>query len=324
MIVASLDPVAGTVSMVSVPRDMVDAPLPKGGTFRAKINGLVSWVRWHPDQFPGYNGHGQAVLAYALGKMLGVHIDYYAQVDLGGFVQAVNAVGGVDVNVDHAICDARYDEYGFNGYAIGAGRHHMNGNAALAYARIRKSVGESDFTRAARQQQVVVALKDKVVQGGFLDDPIGLLDAIGRTVQTNIPPAVVRELAPLAGEIGAKDIYKSVIDHPLVRSGFDARGSIQLPDFPKIAALGAAMFTTVGTRPPDRYVSKAPTAAAKGPARSAPSCSAPPKPKPKPTPRPTPKPTAEPTPGRPVATGAGGRSAGSPLVPCARSLQPVP
>jgi polyisoprenyl-teichoic acid--peptidoglycan teichoic acid transferase len=306
MIVASLDPVAGTVSMVSVPRDLVDAPLPKGGTFSAKLNGLVSWVRWHPDQFPGYNGHGQAVLAYSLGKMLGVHIDYYAQVDLGGFVQAVNAVGGVDVNVDHAICDAGYDEYGFNGYAIGAGRHKMSGNAALAYARIRKSVGESDFTRAARQQQVVVALKDKVVRGGFLDDPVGLLQAIGKTVQTNIPPAVVRDLAPLAGEIGSKDIYKTVIDHPLVRSGFDARGSIQLPDFPKIAALGAAMFTTVGTRPPDRYVSKAPTAAAKGPAQAAPTCSAPPKPrpKPKPTPRPTPKatppstpePTPEPTP----------------------------
>jgi LCP family protein required for cell wall assembly len=294
MIVASLDPVAGTVSMVSIPRDLVDAPLPKGGTFSAKVNGLVAWVRWHPEQFPGYNGHGQAVLAYSLGKMLGVHIDYYAQVDLGGFVQTVNAVGGVDVNVDHAICDAGYDEYGFDGYAIGAGRHHMNGDAALAYARIRKSVGESDFTRAARQQQVVVALKDKVVRGGFIDDPIGLLTAIGRTVQTNLPPAVVRDLAPLAGQIGPKDVYKTVVGHPLVRSGFDARGSIQLPDFKKVAALGAAMFTTVGTRPPDTYVAKASSAAARGPAQPAPSCSAPAKPKPKPTP--TPRPTAKPGP----------------------------
>ena len=188
MIVASLDPVAKTVSMVSVPRDMVDAPLPKGKTFSPKINGLVANVRWNPGNYPGYSGHGQAVLAYSLGKMLGVHIDYYAQVDLEGFVQAVNAVGGVDVSVDHAMCDARYNEYGFDGYSIGAGRHHMNGNQALAYARIRKSAGESDFTRAARQQQVVVALKDKVVKGGFLNDPLGLLRAVGETIQTNIPP----------------------------------------------------------------------------------------------------------------------------------------
>jgi LCP family protein required for cell wall assembly len=299
MIVASLDPVAGTVSMVSIPRDMVDAPLPKGGKFSAKVNGLVAFVRWHPDQFPGYNGKGQAVLAYSLGKMLGIHIDYYAQVDLGGFVQTVNAVGGVDVNVDHSLCDARYDEYGFNGYSIGAGRHHMNGNAALAYARIRKSIGESDFTRAARQQQVVVALKDKVVRGGFLDDPLGLLKAIGKTVQTNVPPAVVRQLAPLAGDITAPDIYKTVVTHPLVRAGFDVRGSIQLPDFKKIAALGAAMFTPVGTRPTDKYASKSPTTAAKGPAQAAPRCYTPTKPKS--TPKPTPKPTKKPTP-KPSAT----------------------
>ncbi len=305
MIVASLDPVAKTVSMVSVPRDLVNAPLPKGKTFSPKINGLVANVRWNPGSYPGYNGHGQAVLAYSLGKMLGVHIDYYAQVDLEGFVQAVNAVGGVDVSVDHAMCDARYNEYGFDGYSIGAGRHHMNGNQALAYARIRKSVGESDFTRAARQQQVVVALKDKVVKGGFLNDPLGLLRAVGQTIQTNIPPGVVRQLAPLATEIGPKDVYRAVVSYPLVRPGFDARGSIQLPNFDKISALGAAMFTSVGTRPADKYAAKPPTSVAKGPAQPAPSCAAAPKPrpKPKPTPRPTPKPTPKSTPSpTPTAT----------------------
>ena len=274
MIVASLDPVGRTVSMVSVPRDLVDAPLPKGKTFSAKLNGLVAWVRWHPDQFPGYNGHGQAVLAYSLGKMLGVHIDYYAQVDLGGFVQAVDAVGGVDVNVDHAMCDPAYNEYGYGvaGYSIGAGRHHMNGDQALGFARIRKAAGESDFTRAARQQQVIVALKDKTVQGGFLNDPLGLIDAVGNTIQTNIPPSIVRDLAPLAADIGSKDIYKTVVDHPLVRPGFDYRGSIQLPDFSQISALGAAMFTQVGTRPPARYLSAPPTTVARGPAQPAPKC----------------------------------------------------
>lgn len=78
MIVASLDPVAKTVSMASVPRDLVDAPLPGGGTFAPKVNSLAAYVRWHPNEFPGYKGSGQAVLAYALGTMLGVHIDYYA------------------------------------------------------------------------------------------------------------------------------------------------------------------------------------------------------------------------------------------------------
>ena len=213
-------------------------------------------MSWHPGEFPGYNGNGQAVLAYTIGRMLGVHIDYYAQVDLGGIVHVVDAVDGVDVNVDHALCDARYDEYGFQGgYAIGAGRHHLNGFQALAYARIRKSVGESDFTRAARQQQVVVALKDQIVRGGFIDDPIGLIRALGDTVETNVPPSVVRTLAPLATEVASKDIYRVVVGHPLVRSGFDYRGSIQIPDFSKIAVLGASLFGPLGT-PADRYVSR--------------------------------------------------------------------
>ncbi len=299
MIVASLDPVAGTVSMVSIPRDMVNAPLPKGRTYGGKVNGLVSYVRWHADQFPGYKGNGQAVLAYALGKMLGVHIDYYAQVNLPGMVQVVNSVGGIDVMVDHALCDARYDEYGYQGYSIGAGRHHMGGNAALAYARIRKSVGESDFTRAARQQQVVVALKDRVVHGGFLDDPIGLIRSIGDTVETNVPPSVVRNLAPLATTIGAKDIYRVIVGHPYVRPGYDARGSIQLPDLKKIATLGAALFTPPGTLPATRYLAPAPTKVAKGAAQPAPRCSvvrSTPRPTAKPTPKPTKKPTPTPTP----------------------------
>ncbi len=151
--------------------------------------------------------------------------------------------------VDHALCDARYDEYGYQGYSIGAGRHHMGGNAALAYARIRKSAGESDFTRAARQQQVVVALKDRIVRGGFLDDPIGLIRSIGDTVETNVPPGVVRTLAPMATQIGAKDIYRVIVGHPYVRPGYDARGSIQLPDLKKIATLGAALFPPPGTLP---------------------------------------------------------------------------
>ena len=137
-----------------------------GGVFTPKINGLVSYVRWHPGAYPGYNGDGRAVLAGALGRLLDVQIDYYAQVDLGGFVHVVDSIGGIIVDVDHGMCDANYDEYGYEGshFSIGAGRHHMNGETRPSrYARIRKSAGESDFTRAARQQQVVVAIRNKVV-----------------------------------------------------------------------------------------------------------------------------------------------------------------
>ena len=153
MIVVSLDPATRTVSMVSIPRDMVDVPMPDGRQYRDKINSLVSYARHHPAQFPGSDGTGFDVLMGALGTLLNTPIDYYAKVDLGGFVRVVDVLGGVDVNVARAFCDPSYDEYGFTrGFSITAGRHHLNGQQALAYARVRKASGESDFTRAARQQ----------------------------------------------------------------------------------------------------------------------------------------------------------------------------
>ena len=298
MIVASLDPVGKTVSMVSIPRDMVDVPLASGTIFHPKINSLVSNVRWNPGAYPGYKGDGRAVLAGALGRLLGIRIDYYAQVDLGGFVHVVDSIGGIVVDVDHGMCDANYDEYGYVGshFSIGAGRHHMDGNTALAYARIRKSVGESDFTRAARQQQVIVAIRAKLVSGGFLDDPIGFLKALGDTVRTNVPPKLLPSLAPLATQISAKNVYQAVVRYPMVHPSAtpDYRGSIQLPDLKAIAALGAKMFPVPGTIPDNRFLAPTPTKVAAGPAGPAPVCSvqhSTPKPTAKPTPKPTPKST---------------------------------
>jgi anionic cell wall polymer biosynthesis LytR-Cps2A-Psr (LCP) family protein len=202
------------------------------------------------------------------------------------------------VDVDHGLCDAAYDEYGYQGshFAIGAGRHKLNGNAALAYARIRKSAGESDFTRAARQQQVLVALRDRIVKGGFLDDPVGLLRALGNTIETNMPPKLLPDLAPLVTQISRKSVYQTVIRYPLVHPNAtaDARGSIQIPDLAKIKALGAQLFPPPGTPVKPTYLAPTPTKVASGPAAPAPVCYAP-KPTAKPTPKPTAKPAASPS-----------------------------
>jgi polyisoprenyl-teichoic acid--peptidoglycan teichoic acid transferase len=299
MIVVSMDPATQTVSMVSVPRDMVDVPLADGRTYRGKINGLVSFVRHHPKQFPQNDGTGFDVLMGALGKLLGVKIDYYAAVTLGGFVQVVNTLGGVDVNVAHAFCDPRYDEYGFtHGFSITAGKHHLTGNQALAYARVRKAAGESDFTRAARQQEVLSGIRDRVVKGGFINDPIGLLKAVGQTVTTNVPRKLLPDLADAASKIDRNGTYRAVINHPLVGSGNDARGSIQIPNIKLIRALAADLFPTDGSMPKKTYA--VPKGAAKTTGGSGVSgCGA--RPTARPTAKPTAKPTKKPTP-TPTAT----------------------
>lgn len=288
MIVVSLDPITGTVSMISIPRDMVDVPMPDGRQYRDKINSLVSYARRNPAQFPGSDGTGFDVLMSALGTLLNTKIDYYAKVDLGGFVRVVDTLGGVDVNVARAFCDPTYDEYGFTrGFSITAGRHHLDGQQALAYARVRKASGESDFTRAARQQEVISGIRDSIVHGGFLNDPIGLLQAVGKTVETNIPRDLLPDLAELAGEIGREQTYRAVVNQPLVHSGFDARGSIQIPDVAGIRALAAKLFPTDGTLPDATYgLGKPSTATVSGSGVGG--CAAAPRPKPTPTPKPKP------------------------------------
>jgi LCP family protein required for cell wall assembly len=305
MIVVSLDPVARTVSMISIPRDMVDVPLPDGRKFSGKINGLVSFARHHKGTFPGSNGDGFDVLMGALGTLLGLRIDHYAAVNLQGFVNVVDTLGGIDVEVAGSFCDPTYDEYGFtHGFGITAGRHHLNGQQALAYARIRKAAGESDFTRAARQQEILSGVRDRVKGGGFLNDPIGLLKAVGGTVETNIPRKLVPDLADMATKIGRKQTYRAVITHPLVKGASDSRGSIQKPDVKAIRKLVAALFPATGTLPPERYLVPASSGKASGSGVS--NCGpratprATPRPTPRPTPKVTPKPTASPTPSTPA------------------------
>lgn len=289
LIVASLDPVTRTVSMVSVARDTVNVPLPDGRVFKPKINGLLAFSRLHKAEFPGSNGDGHDVLMGALGTLLNLKIDYYAQVNLQGFVNVVNKLGGVDVNVAHAFCDPTYNEYGFtNGFSISAGHHHLNGDQALAYARVRKASGESDFTRAARQQEVLSGIRDAIVHGRFLNDPVGLLKALTGTIITNVPRGLLPGLADTMVQVGRAQTYRTVIGHPYVEPGFDARGSIQIPDLVAIRALSARIFPPAGTLPATAYLAPPPSSGGGGSGVG--TCA------PVPTPRPTPKPTAKPSP----------------------------
>ncbi|MBU0981768.1 LCP family protein [Patescibacteria group bacterium] len=92
----------------------------------------------------------------------GLHVDNYAQVDLNGFVEIVDIMGGIDVTVEKAIYDGLYPNKkgGYDPYSIQPGEHHMSGEEALKYARSRKST--SDFDRAARQQLIVKSAREQL------------------------------------------------------------------------------------------------------------------------------------------------------------------
>ncbi len=312
MIVASLDPVAETVSMVSIPRDMVDVPLPDGSRYAPKLNGLDADARHHPSRFPGSDGSGHDVLMAAVGTLLGLQIDSYAAVSLGGFVRVVDVLGGVDVSVSRSLCDPGYDEYGFSrGFSIAAGLRHLSGFQALAYARIRQASGESDFTRAARQQEIISGLRDAVVNRGFVSDPITLLQAVGRSLQTNVARERLPNLADVMARVDRSSTYRAVISTPLVHSRFDARGSIQVPDVDGIRAMAAKLFPPSGTLPAAEYA--VPPPATRGGGSGVGNCLRPATPTPAPTP--TTAPTAEPAPTEPPTA--------EPTVPPAPTAEPT-
>jgi LCP family protein required for cell wall assembly len=249
LIVVSLDPVGRTVSMVSGPRDLASVPLGDGNVYGPKINSLASWADRHPSQFPE---GGTRTLENAVGALLGIPIHYYASVDLPGFVAMVDAVGGVDIQVTRPLSDPKYGAwFGVDrAWSIEPGLHHLDGANALAYARIRKSPGENDYTRAARQQDVLVALRDRVVDAGVLMSLPRLMSAVGGSVRTDLPADRLPELAALVEQIGGSSTTKLVLGSPMIKSGGSTQyGSIFLPVPSRIAAMSKVVFGPPGIRP---------------------------------------------------------------------------
>ncbi len=200
--VVSFDPRDGQIAFISVPRDTGQLPLYSGGTWPTKINALMSYAESHPDEFPD---GGLGTLRRELEFIIGIPIHYYAQVDFTGFVQLVDAVGGVDVVVEREIDDPTYWQFGRQvGFHILPGEHHLDGLTALAYARSRHGTGNSDFQRARRQQQVLLALRDRVNDPQVLANLPTVIDIAAQYVRTDVPLDRMPEiLALLQASTGA-------------------------------------------------------------------------------------------------------------------------
>jgi polyisoprenyl-teichoic acid--peptidoglycan teichoic acid transferase len=224
IMVVSLDPKTKDVAMLSVPRDLyVKIP----GYNYGKINAA--------------NAYGGPQLASkVVSGIMGVPIHYYLVVDFSGFKQAIDAVGGVDVNVPKAIYDPGYPCDTGNRvcpFQIKAGMQHMNGTVALRYARSRKTT--SDFDRAMRQQLIMAALRDKALQVSTLTNPVklaALIEAVGSHVKTDLQPNEITKLAGIAKEVDLANATQEVLDtdgpDSLLIDGsgrIPGAGSIELP-----------------------------------------------------------------------------------------------
>jgi len=236
ILVVSVDPVAGTAVMVSVPRDTGYVPLPDrsiypDGLYPKKINELsteasLSPARWCPDLPAGVtSGCGLRTLERAIGLYLGVPIQYYATVDLQGFVDLIDAIGGVTLCLDGKMIDPEYGGPTWEGVGIElpAGCQYYDGVHALAYARIRKGWIElpdgtretqNDFKRAERQQSLLLELRRQFAQADLIFELPAILAAISRTVETDFPRSLAGDLASLLPLVAGPDIDRAVLAWP--------------------------------------------------------------------------------------------------------------
>jgi LCP family protein required for cell wall assembly len=201
MMVVSIDPTTGKSAGFSVPRDVAGFPLPKSGTYAPKVNGLYQYLE-------GKMGDGGKGMKQAVSRAFGIEIDHYALIGFTGVIKLIRNVGGVDVT----LAEPYYDPYYWvnnhhRGWGLPAGKSHLNADDALIFARSRK--GDSDFQRAKRQQQLVMAAVAKVRTRGLGELP-KLLNIARDTVRTDLPIDRAADLFALYSTVDLAKVDRAV------------------------------------------------------------------------------------------------------------------
>ena len=200
------------VAMISLPRDTVDVPLGNGQTWVGKVNGIA-------------NTYGMDALRRAISTLLQIHIPYYVKVNMDDFVDLVDAVGGISVNVKTVVQEPRWNLY------LTPGRVHLSGREALYFSRARHY--DSDFARAARQQQVIHALAMKYTNRKTDIDLPKVLGALSG-LETNLPMGELASLIALGRRAAHADYVSEVLMPPRFSLGYgdqhDGRGWVIIPN----------------------------------------------------------------------------------------------
>lgn len=207
IVLVSIDPDTGETALFGVPRNFARVPMPSSvdlwacECFPPILNELYGFAERNPESFPGSATPGANALKGAVGELLGIPVHYYALVALDGFVDLVDALGGVTITVLEPIYDPAYpkEDGGTEVIDLEPGTYRFDGHLALAFARSRYS--SDDYSRMGRQRCVLEGL---VTQA----DPVSLLrgfpavaDVIKRSVETDIPIDAVPDLIELAAMV---------------------------------------------------------------------------------------------------------------------------
>src|SRR3989304_1916274 len=206
MMLVTLDPVARTAGMLSIPRDLwVEIP----GFEHNRIN-----TAYFLGQSYNLPGGGPALAMRTVENLLGVPVPYYAVIEFSAFEHMIDEIGGIEVLVPERI---KISPLGRQSLWLEAEGNHLDGAQALAYARARKTEG-GDFDRAQRQQQVVLAVRDRVLGFDMIPTLVtrapALYQELQRRIFTNMSFDQMISLGVLVSQIDKKDIRRGVIAPP--------------------------------------------------------------------------------------------------------------
>lgn len=203
LMVVSLDTKTKEVAMISIPRDLYVKVDDYG---YSKINAAHAYGEKYK-----VDGGGPKLASDTISNVIDQPIHYYARVDFTGFKKIIDLMGGVDIDVEKDLYDPLYPGGTFY---IKKGPRHMNGETALKYARSRETT--SDFDRAKRQQQVIIAVKEKALSSQTLLNPKKISDIIqtvGDHVKTDMQLWEGQRLYNLGKNIDNSKIINKVFDN---------------------------------------------------------------------------------------------------------------
>lgn len=240
MTLVSVDAATGKSVTIGIPRNLLNVPFPDGTVMHklypngyncgstCMMNSLYVQGMAHKSSFPSPSKNGgrvagiQATIDGAEG-VTGLKVQYYVLVNMKGFKELINALGGVTITVPERL--PKTTGHGTKGY-IEAGKQKMDGSTALWYARIRHNPGGSDYQRMARQRQLQRAILQQISPQTIVTKFEALTNATEATVETDIPSGQLQGFIDLAN----KARKHKPVDLELVRPKVNSED----PNYPKI------------------------------------------------------------------------------------------
>lgn len=209
-----------------------------------QINSIYPYSRTWSDIYPNEADPGMAALRDAVEIIIGLDIDFYAMVDMSGFVSVVDALGGIRVYATGSVVGeyspARTGEEWIE-VAIHPGWNYFDGHEALAYVRERRSVG--DYVRMKRQRCLLKAVAARAEVANVMRRFTRLSNALKRSVTTDIPVELLPDLIDVGASLDFEDIATVGFSPPDWIAGYDHKRH-PVPDIPKIRAMVEETLTT--------------------------------------------------------------------------------